>query len=113
MGRARRKDGIGNLDERRLSKNTDDGMKTGNRKQRVGERAYGASGEWFSLHEKIIFPLLRIRGIINCFLGVTLISNYSALFCIIIITENADKHMEFLDFCCYCDLLDTILEYSK
>lgn len=88
-------------------------MKTGNRKQRIGERAYGASGEWFSLHEKIIFPLLRIRGIINCFLGVTLISNYSALFCIIIITENADKHMEFLDFCYYFDLLDIILEYSK
>lgn len=88
-------------------------MKTGHRKQRIGERAYGVSGEWFSLHEKIIFPLLRIRGIINCFLGVTLISNYSALFCIIIITENADKHMEFLDFCCYCDLLDVILEYSK
>ncbi len=38
-----------------FSKNTDDGMKTGNRKQRIGERAYGASGEWFSLHEKIIF----------------------------------------------------------
>lgn len=53
------------------------------------------------------------RGIINCFLGVTLISNYSALFCIIIITENADKHMEFLDFYYYCDLLDIILEYSK
>ena len=71
------------------------------------------SVEWFSLHEKIIFPLLRIRGIINCFLGVALISNYSALFCIIIITENDDKHMEFLDFCYYCDLLDIILEYSK
>ena len=64
-------------------------------------------------YEKIIFLLLRIRGIINCFLGVTLISNYSALFCIIIITENADKHMEFLDFCHYRDLLDIILEYSK
>lgn len=113
MGRARRENGIGNLDEKRLSKNTDDGMKTGHRKQRIGERAYGASGEWFSLHEKIIFPLLRIRGIINCFLGITLISNYSALFCIIIIAENADKHMGFLDFCCYCDLLDIILEYSK
>ena len=113
MGRARRKDGIGNLDERCLSKNTDDGMKTGNRKQRIGERVYGTSGEWFILHEKIIFPLLRIRGIINCFLGAALISNYSALFCIIIIAENADKHMGFLGFCCYCDLLDIILEYSK
>lgn len=49
-----------------FSKNIDDGMKTGHRKQRIGERAYGISGEWFSLHEKIIFPLLRIRGIINC-----------------------------------------------
>ena len=88
-------------------------MKTGHRKQRIGERAYGASGEWFSLHEKIIFPLLRIRGIINCFLGVTLISYYSALFRIIIITENADKHMEFLGFCHYRDLLDIILKYSK
>ena len=44
--------------DERLSKNTVDGMKTGHRKQRIGERAYGASGEWFSLHEKNYFPTL-------------------------------------------------------
>lgn len=113
MGRARCKDGIGNLDERRLSKNTDDGMKIGNRKQRIGERAYGASGEWFSLHEKIIFPLLRIRGIINCFLGVALISNYSRLFCTIKIWRNDDKLMGNRALCLYSELLDITLEYSK
>lgn len=58
MGRARRENGIGNLDEKRLSKNTDDGMKTGNRKQRIGERAYGAFRRMGQPSRKNYFPTL-------------------------------------------------------
>lgn len=36
-----------------FSKNTDDGMKTGNRKQRIGERAYGVQANGSAFTKKL------------------------------------------------------------